>query len=57
MESCGKGRHLRMILAHKEKSCQERAKDLGEDVVRDLLPREALPYGEANGNGRVEMSS
>lgn len=57
MEARGKGHHLGMELAYEQKSGQERAEDLGKNVVGDLLPREALPYGETDGHGRVEVTS
>ena len=47
--------NLRPVATHENQACHECSKDLGEDVVRDLLPREALPDGETDSDGRIEM--
>lgn len=46
-----------MVLSDEKEAGHEGAEDLGEDVVGDLLPREPLPYGKANGDGGVEVTS
>ena len=46
-----------MILTHKDQTSHESTKDLREDVVRDLLPRKALPVRKADGDSWVEVSS
>lgn len=35
----------------------ERAKDLGNDVVRDLFPGEPLPNGETDGDSGIEVTT
>lgn len=45
-----------MILTIHNEGSHEGAKHLGKDIVWDLFPRETLPDGEADGNGRVEVA-
>ena len=51
------GLDLRPVAAHQQETGHEGAKDLGEDVVRNLLPREARPDGEGDRDGRVEVAT
>lgn len=48
---------LRVVLSDEQESGQEGAKNLGEDVVRDLLPGEPLPDRQTDGDGRVEVAA
>lgn len=45
-----------MILAIDEKTGHEGTEDLGEDVVGDFFPREALPSCKADCHGWVEVA-
>ena len=45
------------VHADHKQACDEGAEDLGEDVVRHFPPGEALPDGEADGHGWVEVSA
>lgn len=49
--------NLRPIHADREQARDKRAEDLAEDVARDLFPGEALPDGEADGDGGVEVAA
>jgi hypothetical protein len=46
-----------MILSHKNQSRHKRAKDLCKYIVRNLLPREALPDGKTDCDGRMEVAA
>ena len=48
---------LRPVAAHQQQAGDEGAEDLAEDVVRDLAPREPLPDGEADRDGRVKVAT
>ena len=43
------------VAAHEEHACHEGAEDLGEDIVRNLLPGKTLPDREADGDSWVEV--
>ena len=51
------GLDLGPIAAHEQETGDESTEDLREDVVRDFLPGEALPDGEADRDGGVEVAS
>lgn len=48
---------LLVVLRGKDQSCHKGTEDLGEDVAGDLLQREALPEGEADCDGGVEVAA
>ena len=47
--------NFRPVASHEYQACHECSKNLGEDVMRDLPPGEALPDGEADSDSRIEM--
>lgn len=49
------GRNLLVVLAHQDHAGHEGAEYLREDVVGDFFPWEALPIGEAEGDGLVHV--
>ena len=49
--------NLRPIHPHQQQTSHKSPENLGDDVVRDLLPGEALPDGKTQCYGGVEMSS
>lgn len=46
-----------MILAHENHTGHECSKDLCKDIVRDLLPWEALPVRQTDGDGGMEVTT
>ncbi|KAL9107398.1 MAG: hypothetical protein Q9227_007682 [Pyrenula ochraceoflavens] len=54
VSKCG---DLGPVGAHEDHAGHEGAEDLGEDVVGDFAPGEALPEGETDGDGWVEVTA
>ena len=52
----GKGGDLLVVLAHEHQTGDEGSENLGENIVGDLLPWEALPCGQADCDGWVEVT-
>jgi hypothetical protein len=48
---------LRPVASHKQQPGHEGTEDLCENVMWDLLPGKTLPDSQADGNGRVEVST
>lgn len=46
---------FRPVAGHQKQSGHESSENLREDVIRDLLPGKALPDGETDSDGRIEM--
>ena len=45
------------VHAHKQHSCYERSKDLRKYIIGNFSPGEALPDGEANRDGWIEVAT
>ena len=51
------GLYLRPVASHENEAGHEGAENLREDVVWDFAPGKALPDGEAQGYGGVEVAT